>query len=349
MSSSSSASVGEIEIITADKDKDSQWDKWVHWVIPKFSEYEKNFRSQVFESVTCFGKMKWCLEVNPNIQKEIGDDQKVGIFLRLLKKYPFSAKADGMPYNATCEFTIMTPKPISKKFENLDFSKDGSNWGFLEFVSRKTILSLCAAINNLIIEAKLVVFQGLSNCDLHSEYASMLKEQEFGDFHLVCEGERILVYKGILAMGSAVFRANFSSENKDVLEGTLEITDISLATLRRMLHYLYTRLVPHGKNNQELLIAADKYEIRGLIDWCIVKLTSEINTDNVCEYLILADSLSHIANSLKKRCIQVILQNSSHIENRKGWEELKQHVDLFAEVSCALETNKKLNENAIKN
>ena len=65
---------------------------------------------------------------------------------------------------------------------------------------------------------------------------------------------------------SAVLRQMFLSPMEEARTGTVEITDMDSKTLRKLLEFIYTGEVDGMEDvAEELLYAADKYEIMGLV------------------------------------------------------------------------------------
>ena len=65
---------------------------------------------------------------------------------------------------------------------------------------------------------------------------------------------------------SAVLRQMFLSPMEEARTGTVEITDMDSKTLRKLLEFIYTGEVENMEDlAEELLYAADKYEIMGLV------------------------------------------------------------------------------------
>ena len=82
---------------------------------------------------------------------------------------------------------------------------------------------------------------------------------------------------------SAVLRQMFLSPMEEARTGTVEITDMDSKTLKKMLEFVYTGEVDDIEDvAEELLYAADKYEIKGLVSVNHFTKLKQICTKNIC-------------------------------------------------------------------
>lgn len=85
------------------------------------------------------------------------------------------------------------------------------------------------------------------------------------------------------------------------------ITDLDEETVRGMLHFIYSGIVPDLHHIAfKLLAASNKYELLRLKSLCEHALCNSISTNNACDVLIHADL--HSAEQLKIHCISFINQ-----------------------------------------
>ena len=82
---------------------------------------------------------------------------------------------------------------------------------------------------------------------------------------------------------------------------------------------------------EDLLMAAEKYQLDQLKSICSKKLYNNIEINNCLNYLVIGDL--YRADDLKKSSLQFIARNVGSVFKSKDWEEcLKDHPSLMAEV-----------------
>ena len=92
-----------------------------------------------------------------------------------------------------------------------------------------------------------------------------------------------------LAAQSPVLRTMLTMDMLERSTGRIRMPDVSVATGRELLYFLYTSHVRPTTNPQELVPVADKYEIVDLKKYCGEVLGATINDANWMELLLLGD------------------------------------------------------------
>ena len=101
-------------------------------------------------------------------------------------------------------------------------------------------------------------------------------EREFVDVKILCNGKTFKCHKNVLSCQSEVFKTMI--KNKSLTEKKTKImkiveNDISYVVMGRLLYFLYHNKVKNDKMiNPDLLLAADKYNMQGLLDECCKQL-----------------------------------------------------------------------------
>ncbi|GAV09017.1 hypothetical protein RvY_18623 [Ramazzottius varieornatus] len=121
--------------------------------------------------------------------------------------------------------------------------------------------------------------------------------------------------------------------------GRCELPDVSTETLDTLLHFMYyncTKDLASTEHAEDVLVAADKYQMNDLKEACERILAVNLDEENGAELLVLADEVSakylknaalrHIAVSLP------VMENCSHLE--KTGETA--HMELVKEVLTAV-------------
>ena len=97
----------------------------------------------------------------------------------------------------------------------------------------------------------------------------------------------------------------------DMLEarkGEVIVRDMNSGTFAAMLHYVYTGELKEGLDLNNMMYAADKYDLPGLKDLLFLKMKSEDIQDKfIPDLLILAEK--HQAGQLKKLAMEKIRAN----------------------------------------
>ena len=155
---------------------------------------------------------------------------------------------------------------------------------------------------------------------------SLFEDKVFADVTILCGDESFDAHKAILASQSPVLRKMFEVEMKEKHSNVIEIVDLDPSVVSDLLSFLYTGTVPNMKENaEELLKAADMYEMPHLFSACEAMLQSSLNDANVVQSLIRADM--HNAAHLKTACLSYIRGNSTTVYKSSQWKHLQENYD----------------------
>ncbi|KAJ8683274.1 hypothetical protein QAD02_019066 [Eretmocerus hayati] len=120
---------------------------------------------------------------------------------------------------------------------------------------------------------------------------TFLNNEKYSDVKIVVGNQTIYAHKLILTNGNDVFAAMFEHSMIENEKSLIEIDDITHEVMLEVLRYIYSgEVVEIDRIAKDLLIAADKYGIRGLKTMCEQHLMRCININNVLEYFCFADS-----------------------------------------------------------
>ena len=110
---------------------------------------------------------------------------------------------------------------------------------------------------------------------------------------------------------------------KEKRSDVVEISDLTPKVLSDLLAYIYTGICPNlASLAKELLNAANKYQLPRLVAMCENELELRVRTENVFEYLVLADL--YWASQLKATCMRFIKSKSLAVFQSEGWKNFKQ-------------------------
>lgn len=213
------------------------------------------------------------------------------------------------------------------------FTQEANSFGFPNFVQRNFLVNEknCVLINDeLVVLCEIIIdeviesveksktlnisdvqehFQRLEEFD---SFEKMLNNKEFSDVTLRVKTKQFHAHRNVLTIKSPVFAAMFRLDMKEKRQSTVSINDIDCDVFGEFLRFVYAGKVEQiGKYANQLLKVADKYNVEGLKALCERNLSKNLNSDNVLEYLNLADF--HGANSLKRESISFIASHGDEI------------------------------------
>jgi speckle-type POZ protein len=297
-----------------------------------------------------FFLIKRCLRVNPKgLDEESKDYLSLYLLLVSCNKTEVRAKFKFSILNAKREETKAMESQRAYRFVQ------GKDWGFKKFIRRDFLLD---EANGLLPDDKLTLYcevsvvadsvniSGQNNsiqfkvpeCRLSDDLSILFESQKFSDVLLVVNGREYYAHKAILAARSPVFAAMFEHEMEEKKQNRVEITDMDHEVLREMLRFIYTGKATNlEKMHDELLAAADKYDLERLKVMCEESLCSNLSVDTAADVLILADM--HSANQLKAHAIEYINTHATDIMETQGWKTMiNRQPHLIAEAFRALAT-----------
>ncbi|XP_058097407.1 BTB/POZ domain-containing protein At4g08455 [Magnolia sinica] len=131
----------------------------------------------------------------------------------------------------------------------------------------------------------------------------------------------VRAHKAILISKSPVFKAMLENEMEESRSGTIKISDVSYDVLRSFVHYLYTAEVFLDEQMAcELLVLAEKYQVKHLKAFCEKFITSKVNNDNAV--MSFAFAHRHNAKNLLEAALSLITDNMDTLTERDEYKEL---------------------------
>jgi len=144
------------------------------------------------------------------------------------------------------------------------------------------------------------------------------------------------VHKCILCAFSPVLKKCFEHKMKENLEGSIEIEGVDPYVMRSLIQYLYTETIePSDMDKTQLLLLADRYQIRRLVVVCLNDLKNDINIHNCVDLLVISHKLSHVkfADGIKKECVEFIAKNLTDVMKTEAYQNtLINNKDLVHEI-----------------
>ncbi|KAL0928735.1 hypothetical protein M5K25_000654 [Dendrobium thyrsiflorum] len=122
---------------------------------------------------------------------------------------------------------------------------------------------------------------------------------------------------------SPVFKAMLETEMEENKSGMIKIYDVSYEVLRSFVKYLYTAEVLLDEQMAcDLLILAEKYQVKHLKSFCEKFMTSKVNNENVIASYAFAHH--HHAKQLIEAALSSIIENISTLTEREEFKELSE-------------------------
>ncbi|KAJ8676301.1 hypothetical protein QAD02_012088 [Eretmocerus hayati] len=148
-----------------------------------------------------------------------------------------------------------------------------------------------------------------------------MDDDQFADVSFKVRGKVFKAHRVILATASRVFAACFEHEMREKKDNVVEIDDIEPGVFEELLRFMYTGRVRDLESMAEqLLVAADKYELDSLQDLCGNVMCKSLSVDNAIKYLKFANM--HNARDLRQRVIKYIVANASRMVQQPDYESI---------------------------
>lgn len=240
----------------------------------------------------------------------------------------------------------------------------GKDWGFKKFIRRDFLME---EANGLLQEDKLTLFCEVSvvqvnfsgqssctkiqvpECNLKTDLGELLKNSSMCDVIFEIDGFEIHAHKAILSARSEVFRSMFcpNSNFRENQQNTpVPIKDLERDVFQEMLQFIYTgetEKLSHMAD--DLLAAADKYQLDRLKVMCEEALATNLTVENVASILIIADM--HNAAQLKKIALHFCSSNSNTVPTTEGWKQMvSQNPSLLSDAYESLADSKKKDQSS---
>ncbi|KAM3253943.1 hypothetical protein ACQJBY_047820 [Aegilops geniculata] len=297
-------------------------------------------------SAFSIGGYKWCIRYYPDGSADEGSEGYVSVFLVLMTKNAYvKALYKLMLVNQVRGQSIAV---LSGKAPRV-FTRECSCWGSQKFMKTTAEVESVYLRNDcLLIECEVSVIKEeldilVPPSDLSDHLATLLEGKIGADVTFKVQGEVFSAHKNLLAMRSAVFKAEFYGPMGDNGVQDIIIDDMQPAVFKAFLHFIYTDSMPSMDDLEDddkremvkhLLVAADKYAMERMKRICEGMLCRGLSVETVATMLALADQY-HCSN-LKDACIEFMLSSNrmDDVIASQGYAHLKRScpvliVDVF--------------------
>lgn len=131
----------------------------------------------------------------------------------------------------------------------------------------------------------------------------------------------VAAHKALLVSRSPVFKAMLENEMEESRSGTIKIGDVSYDALRAFVNYLYTAEACLDEQMAcDLLVLAEKYQVKHLKSYCEKFLVSKLNWEN--SIVSYAFAHQHNAKNVLEAALSTITDNMDKLTKREEYVEL---------------------------
>uniref|UniRef100_A0ACD5WEV1 Uncharacterized protein n=1 Tax=Avena sativa TaxID=4498 RepID=A0ACD5WEV1_AVESA len=310
----------------------------------------RNIRSRPFT----VGGHQWCVEYYPNGENATCDGF-ISLYVCLL-----GGGANEPPVEAQFDFSFIDQAEKQKPVyicgtEPCSFYGKDPRWGHERFIQRDALERSAHLRGDCVaIRCDIVVCndddsaaQAMILPEMGQHFQRLLQTKVGADVSFqVGSGETFTAHRCVLAARSTVFMAQlFDPMKEDTTTtspgGVIQIKDMEARVFGALLSFIYTDSLPKVEIDgmeegdeeaptegvmwmQDLLVAADKYDLQRLKSLCEKELSEHIGVSSVASALALAER--HHCRGLKEACFQFIQVQSPPclhtIMSSSGWEHI---------------------------
>ncbi|XP_058803683.1 protein roadkill-like [Phymastichus coffea] len=323
------------------------WSTVCEWKIQNYTSYnsltsgkDMYIRSPPFH----IQKQTWHLRMFPNGSKDKASENYVSLFL-----YP--NKNNDKLFKAKFSYTILnSEQKVVASFYNTkltmfnDRGRGKSNLLKSDIIMKTdNIIVLCKIFTEDTIIAETIPVKSSNKVQNSKVFKDYLDNAQFSDVKFFVEDRTIFAHKIVLAAHSSVFADMFNNdiqENRDRIE---IIEDIKYGVFYKLLRFMYTGETELSeKIAREMLKASEKYKLTKLKHICEIEMSKNFSTDNIIEYLNLADMYE--AKHLKEKAMDFIVSHGQEMIYQPVVDSLPTfHAEFLKDVfqSISTQLNKK--------
>ena len=324
------------------------------WKLKDFVEQNEELESEEYEIDFPDGQVTyWKLVLFPESEENNG---YITLFLEKLEESPsdfdeispeigFCVTSTGTGANAVEKDIVKSPS--SPRTFSRDENTHGVNLGCKssELIGETVTIKCCIDITvpeSVISKKNPAPLSKRIHSGLSEDYLNLFNSGTHSDVEIICGEKTFQCHKSILSARSPVFRAMFKLDMEEKKKGKVEIIDYTPIVIDQMLYFIYTGGLQTSiefdeeaqDNFEELLRAADQYQIEMLKEACEDSLCSNLEVDNCLISLIIGDMYK--TEKLKKFSMEMFLKNMKSVlaESPEDWKKcVKKYPDLTVEIT----------------
>lgn len=176
-----------------------------------------------------------------------------------------------------------------------------------------------------------IVSKSLVDNSFERDLEKLFNNPSYSDVTITIGERKFFALKGILATRSSVFASMFEEEVNEYVNN-IDITDLTEEVFEEVLYFIYTDQVRNlDAMRDQLLHAAQKFELPRLVHLTEHALLKKLAVDNVCDRLIVADQYK--LDAIKIAIIRFIKGQVKAVVQTQGYKTLSRtHCALALEI-----------------
>ncbi|RWS03796.1 hypothetical protein B4U79_16249 [Dinothrombium tinctorium] len=339
---------------------DIQIKTFVHlWKVRSFAHIQEHKKILRCEFSPPGSKDVWKLSLKLNTVK--CGKEGIGFFLYLKSLEETGATQVRAMYDL-CVLDLIGQRKYSRecsKPKGKIYKVSGGGCGFSFFKSKDDLMKpeILGSEGTLTILIELSVFgdiiesstnnfwqiEQFAQGSLSADIRALLEAQHECDFMIESnDGMQFNIHKFILKARSNVFKAMLEHRTKEKIENKIKIGEFNSIVIKELINFMYKDVVDDLPNvAEQLLLAADKYNLVALKKLCAQYLFSRIDIENCGSLLVLSDMSN--CWELKEKVLYFIKLNADKICSNDHFEKaVDKRPSLYKETCFAISTTKKL-------
>eukprot|EP00092_Neocalanus_flemingeri_P028708 GFUD01031169.1.p1 GENE.GFUD01031169.1~~GFUD01031169.1.p1 ORF type:complete len:369 (+),score=110.59 GFUD01031169.1:135-1241(+) len=167
---------------------------------------------------------------------------------------------------------------------------------------------------------------------MFEDIKSLMMDFKTSDIVIECQEKKFHCHKIILGARSPVFSRMFDTDMKETRSGVITVDDIDVDILEAVIEYIYTDDITKDVEDTAMIVyAADKYELRGLLEICFRKFKDEMEDHQLVDILILSER--HNLRDFKDLAMKKIMADKTKFLNEIDFQtKMENHPQLLFEL-----------------
>jgi speckle-type POZ protein len=222
--------------------------------------------------------------------------------------------------------------------------------GYFEYIRREQLIQHVQPQDEIKLSLQLTIVQDTVTRNTHvdpgisippeltvrtmaRQLGEQFKDPQFTDFTVKCidtsskQDKEIKCHRFMLYSRSPVFRAMLQEHTLEFKKSEVYFDDIEFDIMQLFIEFLYSgnfnKVSKDHTVVQELLKLGDRFEVMELREAAEIALRQNLNIENVCEVLQIADL--HNTKALKRECLRFVCNNAVEVLRTDSWTQLSTH------------------------
>lgn len=144
---------------------------------------------------------------------------------------------------------------------------------------------------------------------LNEDFEKFMKNGKLSDVIFVVKNEEIRAHKQIISARNDVIAKMFTSDMTEKKTGRVKISDVEPKIFKLVLRYIYSEKFESNDTDEllKVIVAADKYLMKNLVEICAHRLSDKLSVKNVVDVLKTAELVNE--DFLKVECAKFMKKN----------------------------------------